>query len=40
MGLHQGSALNPCLFAVVMDRMADHEMRSEKKLHIDHDVCR
>ena len=27
-GLHQGSALSPCLFAMVMDRMAD-EIREE-----------
>ena len=27
-GLHQGSALSPCLFAMVMDRLAD-EMRQE-----------
>ena len=24
MGLHQGSTLNPCLFAMVMDRMTDN----------------
>ena len=28
MGLHQGSALSPCLFAMVMDRMTD-EIREE-----------
>ena len=28
MGLHQGSALSPCLFAMVMDRMAD-DIREE-----------
>ena len=27
-GLHQGSALSPCLFAMVMDRMTD-EIREE-----------
>ena len=27
-GLHQGSSLNPCLFAMVMDRMT-HEIREE-----------
>ena len=27
-GLHQGSALNPCLFAMVMDRMTD-DIREE-----------
>ena len=27
-GLHQGSALNPCLFAMVMDRMTN-EIREE-----------
>ena len=28
MGLHQGSALSPCLFLMVMDRMTD-EIREE-----------
>ena len=28
LGLHQGSALSPCLFAMVMDRMTD-EIREE-----------
>ena len=28
MGLHQGSSLSPCLFAMVMDRMTD-EIREE-----------
>ncbi len=28
MGLNQGSALSPCLFAMVMDRMAD-DIREE-----------
>ena len=27
-GLHQGSALSPCLFAMVMDRMTD-DIREE-----------
>ena len=27
-GLHQGSTLNPCLFAMVMDRMTD-DIREE-----------
>ena len=26
-GLHQGSALNPCLFAVIMDRLTDEVRR-------------
>ena len=30
-GLHQGSALSPCLFVMMMDRMTDDIM--------DHDVC-
>ena len=29
-GLHQGSALSPCLFAMVMDRLTD-EMRQEMR---------
>ena len=37
-GLHQGSALSPCLFAMVMDRMTD-EIREEAPC-MDHDVCR
>ena len=32
-GLHQGSALSPCLFAMVMDRMRD-EIREEGRLSI------
>ena len=34
-GLHQGSALSPCLFAMLMDRTTD-EIRES----MDHDVCR
>ena len=37
MGLHQGSALSPCLFAMVMDRMAD-EIREVSSMY--HGVCR
>ena len=40
-GLHQGSALSPCLFVTVIDRMSneimDHDVRDEI---MDHDVCR
>ena len=32
-GLHQGSALSPCLFAMVMDRMRD-EIREVGRLSI------
>ena len=34
-GLHQGSALSHCLFAMVMDRMTDY-IRED----MGHDVCR
>ena len=35
-GLHQGSALSPCLFAMVMDRMTDEIQRGSS---MDHDIC-
>ena len=34
-GLHQGSALSPCLFAMVMDRMTDEIQRGS---YMDHDI--
>ena len=39
-GLHQGSALSPCLFAMVMDRMTD-EIREEAPwtLHVCRSHC-
>ena len=38
-GLHQGSALSPCLFAMVVDRMTD-EIHHPRGSSMDHDVCR
>ena len=37
-GLHQGSALSPCLFAVVVDRMTD-EIREEALFADDIVIC-